>query len=566
MDGPEAVASGSLPSPVDKEEVAIVIPEELPPIDVNMNVFNKYCIGNVIKTDGVVIEVDPDVKMSVETTYNYSDIVQKARIAFQSGKTRSLDFREQQLKNMLRMLVENEKEFVQAMATDLRKATLESVLFEVEMLANETRNFLHNFREWCKPQKPKKALMNVLDSLKIYRDPYGVVLILGAWNYPVQLTLMPVIGAIAGGNCVIIKPSEMAPASAKVMKDLVHKYLDTDCFHVITGGVPETTALLKERFDYIFYTGSTSVGKIIHKAANEHLTPVTLELGGKSPTYIDSTVNMRKTTERVLWGKLINAGQTCIAPDYVLCSKNVQTEFVKEAKDVLKKWYGEDMKQSPDLSRIVSDRHFQRLVKFLKDGNIAVGGETDAAEKYISPTILVDVKASDPIMQEEIFGPILPIVTVENAYEAIKFINSRPSPLTLYVFSNDSTVQDLFMQQTSSGSACINDSVMQFAVDTLPFGGVGLSGMGAYHGRYSFDTFTHEKGVLEKDFNPLVDMLTANRYPPYTDGKVQFLKMMMKKRFFFGMKYVPHVMMFGLGVAATLGFRALAKVRQHTPF
>ncbi|KAK6643140.1 hypothetical protein RUM43_004643 [Polyplax serrata] len=499
----------------------------------------------------------------MEGNFNYGSLVARSRVAFQSGRTRSLEFREAQLKNLYRMYSENEKIFLQALQSDLRKCTSEGILFELEILLNDVRHTLNNFKKWCKPAKPSKEIANLFDGLEVQNEPFGVVLVMGAWNYPLQLTMLPVCGAIAAGNCVIIKPSELSPATAKAIEDLVPKYLDQDCYQVVNGGIPESTALLKEKFDYIFYTGSTTVGKIIHKAANENLTPVTLELGGKSPVYIDGTTNMKKTAQRILWGKLINLGQTCIAPDYVLCSKEVETKFVKSAKEVIKEWFGDDPKSSPDLCRIVSDRHFQRLSKFLSNGKIAIGGDTDASERYIAPTILTDVQASDPVMQEEIFGPILPIINIQNTYDAIKFINSREKPLALYVFSSCGKDVELILENTSSGGVCLNDTIMHIIAEGLPFGGVGLSGMGAYHGHYTFDTFTHKKGVLRKNFSPIADALTGNRYPPYTESKVRILKLLLKKRTFFGLgclvRCFPYLLMFGLGVTATLGFKTLAK-------
>nr|CAD7604715.1 unnamed protein product [Timema genevievae] len=596
------------------------------------------------------------------------EIIQRARNAFHSGRTKSVEFREKQLNQLLRLYEENVPEMLTALSSDLRKSKQESLMTEIEYMKNDLKNTIHNLREWAKPEKPPKGFVNMLDGVLIYNDPYGVVLIMGAWNYPLQLALLPMAGAIAAGNTVILKPSEVSPASAQLIAKLLPKYLDQECFHVVLGGVPETTQLLKEKFDYIFYTGSTEVGKIVRRAANEHLTPVTLELGavermccqmcmrtdlrwlvlrfdwfscakhlrqsGQSrdelnfngtaradkaeifPVYLDNTADLEMAVKRIMWGKCINAGQTCIAPDYLLCSKQVEKEFVSKAKTILKEWYGEKSKESPDLCRIVTDRHYQRLVGLLKGGTVAVGGETDASEKFISPTILVDVKPTDPIMQEEIFGPILPVVNVESAFDAIKFINSRKEPLTLYVFTTDKKVRELILSQTRSGSTCINDTLMHFVgestavkdptlekplafyiftksskdrdllinnvscggvccndtimhltVDTLPFGGVGNSGIGSYHGKYSFDTFTHKKSCLVKDFNGLGEklaavpkfffpvLITRSRYPPYSEKKIAMLGFLLKKRTGVSLKYLPHLVMY----AATFGFRAIAQ-------
>ncbi|XP_049293043.1 aldehyde dehydrogenase family 3 member B1 isoform X2 [Anopheles funestus] len=492
---------------------------------------------------------------------SFSDVVQQLRTTFNSGKTRDVDFRLNQLKALLRCYEENTTEMANVLAADLRKHKQEAHLLEIEFILNDLRNTLFNLREWVKPEKPEKALVNVMDGVYIYKDPYGVALVIGAWNYPLQLTLVPVAAAIAAGNCVVIKPSEVAPASAKFIADVLPKYLSQDCYRVVTGGPKETTELLKEKFDYVFYTGSGRVGKIIHQACSENLTPCTLELGGKSPCYLDGTANIAIAARRILWGKFINAGQTCIAPDYVLCSKQVQKQFIEEARKVLKEWYGANPKDSPDLCRIINQNHFQRLTSLLKGANVAIGGETDLQDRYISPTILIDVKSTDPVMQDEIFGPILPILNVDNAYDAIKFINSRPPPLVMYIFTLDTKIQDLFVTGTRSGSMCLNDTIMQYAVEALPFGGVGPSGMGSYHGKYSFDTFVHKKSCLTKDFNPIGEKLAASRYPPYSEGKLSFLSTLLKKRQGINLQFLPYLLMFGIGVASTLVVSTLLKRR-----
>ncbi|XP_055707502.1 aldehyde dehydrogenase, dimeric NADP-preferring isoform X7 [Phlebotomus papatasi] len=526
--------------------------------------------GNGIVRNGhhpekpAVIEIydDNDTFTNEKKMSTYADIMQKAHAAFASGKTRDVDFREKQLKQLMRLYEENQTEMETALAADLRRHKQESNILEIEFLKNDLKNTLMHLRDWAKPVKPEKTFVNMLDGVYIYKEPFGVVLVMGAWNYPLQLTLLPVAAAIAAGNCVVIKPSEVSPNCAKFIADKVPRYLDNECFPVILGGVQETTELLKEKFDYIFYTGSTRVGKIVHAAANENLTPVTLELGGKSPCYVDNSCNIAYATRRILWGKLINAGQTCIAPDYLLCSKEVQGKFLEEARKVLQEWYGKNSKESPDLCRIVNTRNYQRLVGMLKSANVALGGNTDADERFIEPTILIDVKPTDPIMQEEIFGPILPIVNVENAYDAIKFINARAKPLAMYVFTSNSKTQTLFMQCTSSGGLCTNDTITHYAVETLPFGGIGLSGMGFYHGKYSFDTFSHMKSCLVKNFNPIGEKLASGRYPPYSESKMQFLASLMRKRRGLPTKYLSHLFAFGLGVAFVLITNALMK-RPH---
>lgn len=490
---------------------------------------------------------------------NHTEIIHRARNAFESGKTKPRKFREQQLRQLQKMCNENVTKIAQALYMDLRKSKQESYLMEIQIVTNDIENMLINLGDWMKPEKPAKTFVNILDDVLIQKDPRGVVLVLGAWNYPLQLTLMPVAGAIAAGNCVIIKPSEVSSASAEMMAELIPKYLDQECYHVIVGGVWETTELLKHKFDYIFYTGSSAVGQIVRSAANEHLTPVTLEMGGKSPVYLDGTVNLNIAAKRILWGKCVNLGQTCIAPDYILCSQQVQKLFVIEAEKILKEWYGDNPKESPDLCRIVSEKHFRRLVEMLDKHKIAVGGQVDPADRFISPTIMVDVKPTDPVMKEEIFGPILPIVNVDNAYEAISFINSRDCPLTFYIFTSDKRVEELLLSQTLTGSVCVNDTIMQFCVDTLPFGGVGRSGIGAYHGKYSFDTFTHQKSVLVKNFNPIGEALATSRYPPYSDKKLSFLSSLLKRRRGLSIPYFSHIMVFLLGILAAYVISRVAK-------
>ncbi|KAJ9577723.1 hypothetical protein L9F63_005716, partial [Diploptera punctata] len=490
-----------------------------------------------------------------------SEIVGKARRAFRSGRTLPLSFREAQLKQFLAMIEENKQDILDALSYDLHKSKQEAILLEVQIITKEVHEMLNNLRVWAQPEDVEKGLANAMDKAKIYKDPYGVVLVIGPWNYPVQLALLPAIGAIAAGNCVIIKPSEVTAACAALIARLVPNYLDKECCQVVLGGVTETTELLKERFDYIFYTGSTNVGKIVRAAANQHLTPVTLELGGKSPVYIDETANIEMTVKRVLWGKCVNAGQTCIAPDYILCPTSVQDKFVAKAKTVLQEWYGDNMKNSPDLCRIVSDTHYKRLVQLLRNGKVAVGGETDPKEKFIAPTILTDVKSTDPIMQEEIFGPILPILNVDDVTQAIEFINSREHPLAFYIFTNNKKVMEKLINNVSCGGISCNEPscMLHNQFDTLPFGGVGHSGMGAYHGIHSFNTFVHRKSCLIRDFNSIAERLASSRYPPYSEKKLNFISFLLEKRKGLNVPYFSHLMVFALGVAATIGFKALPK-------
>lgn len=481
-----------------------------------------------------------------------ADVVTIARRAFQSNKTLTVEFREQQLKNLQRMYNETEKEMWEALNVDLRKHKSEASLGETELLKNDLTNILMHFKSWMKPKDQPKDIANLLNELKIYSDPFGVVLIMGAWNYPMQLTLLPLAGAIAAGNCVILKPSEIACASARFIAETIPKYLDTECYQVFEGGIEETTELLAERFDYIFFTGSPMVGKIVHQAAAKYLTPTTLELGGKSPVYIDSTADIEMAAYRIMWGKCLNLGQTCIAPDYILCTKAIQEKFIQACKKAITEFYGNNVQSSPDLCRIITDKHFNRLVGMMSNGKIAMGGGYDAKERFIEPTIIVDVHPSDPIMTEEIFGPILPIYNVNSIYEAVEFINNREKPLAFYIFSKNKKEVELMLKMTSSGGVCVNDTLMHITTESLPFGGVGNSGMGNYHGKKSFDIFVHKKSVLKRDFALIPDKLTAPRYPPYTDAKSSFLNFVLKKRAEFPVTAVQYLLVFLLGVVVVV--------------
>lgn len=427
-------------------------------------------------------------------SYNYESTISRARRAFDSGITKNVQFRKSELRSLYLFLEENQSVIISALNEDLCKPEFETIVSEIDFVMNDIRSALHNIDDYVEEKPVGKSLVTLFDDSFIHNEPYGVVLVIGAWNYPIQVALSPLVGAIAAGNAAILKPSELAPATAKMLYELLPKYLNQDCYHVVLGDAEETSKLLQIKFDYIFFTGSLRIGKIIHQAAATNLTPATLELGGKSPLYIDDSVpNLEMAWRRVLWGKMINAGQTCVAPDYVLCTEKVEKFLVKYSIKILNEFYGSKPKSSKDFTRIINDRHFERLLKLLNSGKAVVGGDYDKESRYIAPTILTGVSSDDKIMQEEIFGPILPIVNIKNVDEAIKFINARDKPLTLYIFSNERQTINRFLNETSSGSVCANDAVMHLTVDTLPFGGVGASGFGAYHGKYSFDTFSHPK-------------------------------------------------------------------------
>ncbi|KAJ1168738.1 hypothetical protein NDU88_000652 [Pleurodeles waltl] len=426
-----------------------------------------------------------------------------------------------QLQALKRCIEENKAAINEALAQDLRRPAFEAEAGETALTINEINCALKNLQTWMKDEGVEKNLATSLDTAYIRKDPFGVVLIIGPWNYPISLVLIPLVGAIAAGNCCIVKPSEISTSAEKLLSDLLPSYLDPECFAVVCGGPQETTQLLENKFDYIFFTGSFNVGKIIMTAAAKQLTPVTLELSGKNPCFIDDGFDPKTAANRVIWSHFFNDGQTCVSPDYVLCTKEMRELLLPAMRETLVEFYGKDPQQSPDLARIINDRHFQRIKALLGSGTVAIGGDYDEKDRYIAPTILVDVKESDPVMQEEIFGPILPIMTVKGVDEAIAYINRHEKPLTIYAFSPDSKVMDTILARTSSGGFCGNDGMMQMTLTSLPFGGIGQSGMGKYHGRFTFDTFSNHRGVLLR--GPGMEHLNAVRYPPYTEENLRIL-------------------------------------------
>lgn len=456
-------------------------------------------------------------------------MIQGLRTAFRTGRTLTLEWRRQQLTAMLRMLDDHLDVIVSALHQDLNKSKFETFLMEVNFLRSELVHALDNLSEWTKPCKVSKDLMTMMDDAYIKYEPFGTVLIIGAWNYPIQLTLGPMIGALAAGNCVVLKPSEVSVHTAELLEKLCPQYFDKDCVRVVNGGVEETTALLKEQFDLIFYTGNGQVARIIYEAAAKFLTPVVLELGGKSPVFVDETSDLELVSRRLMWGKFTNCGQTCIAPDYVLCTPQVQGPLIEHCKKTLTSFYGEDPQKSDSLGRMVNIRHFNRVKSLLESttGRVVAGGKMDETNNYISPTLLVDVKLTDQIMKDEIFGPLLPFISIRNVDEAIEIINGRDKPLAMYIFSKDKRTVNRFLTETSSGGVCVNDTLMHLSLPTLPFGGVGGSGVGLYHGKFSFDTFSHKRACLIRAQN--MEKLNDVRYPPFSDKKLGMLSWVLKK-------------------------------------
>lgn len=447
-----------------------------------------------------------------------NDVIRQQRIYFQSGTTKVIDFRIEQLKTLKKAIQENTASIVDALKKDLYKPELETYATEIS-ISREIDYALKHVKSWVKPKKISLPVEQLPGVGHIYPEPLGIVLIISPWNYPFQLVVSPLIGAIAAGNCALVKPSEIAPNTSEVVSQIIQKYFDPAYIAVIEGGIDISKQLLAEKFDHICFTGSTAVGRVVMEAAAKHLTPVTLELGGKSPCIVDTDINIEHTANRIAWGKFINAGQTCIAPDYLLVSHKVKQQLLDSLQKVIKEFYGDDPEKSSDYARIINQKQFTRLVKLLQDGEIVVGGNTNQTECYIAPTILDKISLEMSVMQEEIFGPILPVIEYSDLSEAIAIINEKPKPLALYLFSRDQHIQKRVLKETSSGSVCINDTVMQASVYSLPFGGVGDSGVGKYHGKASFDTFSHNKSVLKKSF--LFDLKW--RYAPY-GGKLGLIK------------------------------------------
>ena len=444
-------------------------------------------------------------------------IVAGLRHTFERGVTRPEEWRREQLRRLRTLLLERSADFEAALLADLGKSGIEAQLTEIGFLVAELDHALSQLSRWMRPKRVGVPLAVQPATAKIVPEPLGVALVIAPWNYPLMLALSPLIGAISAGNAVVVKPSELAPATAEVIARLLPDALDRRAVAVVTGAVPETTALLAERFDHIFYTGNGRVGRIVARAAAEHLTPITLELGGKSPVYVDDTVPLADVARRMAWGKFMNAGQTCVAPDYVLGTPDVLAGLAVALEAAIHELYGSASDKNPDYGRIVTDAHFARLTGYLGDGEIVTGGQHDAESRWIAPTVLRDVSPDSPVMRDEIFGPILPLVAVADLDEALAFVLARDKPLAAYVFTSDGAVRNRWEAETSSGALNFGAPVLHLVAPELPFGGVGESGTGAYHGERSFLTFSHEKAVLAKPLQP--ETLAATIMPPFTRAK-----------------------------------------------
>ena len=452
---------------------------------------------------------------------DFQNILEKQRIFFNSQKTKNIKFRKMYLEKLRELILKNEDLMYDAIDKDFGKSKFDTSLTEISFVLKDIDYYLKNLNSLARPKKARTNIANQFGSSKIYSDPLGCTLVIGAWNYPYQLSLSPMIAAIAAGNTCILKPSEIAENTMKMMAKLINENFPEEYVHVIEGGVEETTEILKMKFDKIFFTGSTTVGKIVYEAAAKNLTPVTLELGGKSPVIVSASADFEVAAKRIIWGKFLNGGQTCVAPDYILVDEKVKDSFLDSLKSYIEKFnYQPDSKE---YTRIINDKNFDRLVKLIDHEKVYYGGNFNKEIRYIEPTILSNVTWSDAVMQEEIFGPVLPVLTFNNFNEALSQINDHEKPLSAYLFTDNSEEKESFVTKISFGGGCINDVVMHLSNDYLPFGGVGNSGIGNYHGKFGFETFSHQKSILDRATWGEPDF----KYPPYTDKKMNWIKKLM---------------------------------------
>ena len=450
------------------------------------------------------------------------EIVESEKHFFRTGVTRGVDFRIDMLKNFRKAIIENDELISAALKADLNKQPFESYMCETGLLLEEINFHIKRLKKWSKTRRVKSGIGQLPGKSYVCPEPYGVVLIMAPWNYPVQLCLMPLVGAISAGNCAVVKPSAYAPESSRVISKLIESAFPTGFVTAVEGGRDANKALLDEPFDYIFFTGSVAVGKTVMEAAAKRLTPVTLELGGKSPIIVDETANLPLAARRIAFGKVLNAGQTCVAPDYLMIEKSVEAPFIEEYKKALADFFPDgDMS---GMVRIINDKHFERVCNILDNsGNVVIGGARDAETRFIEPAVLTEVPIDSPAMQQEIFGPVLPVLPYEKLDDCIDFIRSRPKPLALYIFSENKMNQEKVLNSCSFGGGCINDTVIHLASSHMSFGGVGESGMGSYHGKKSFDTFTHYRSVLKQG-----KLDVKLRYFPYKSGKEKITRMILK--------------------------------------
>ncbi|MFA5340642.1 MAG: aldehyde dehydrogenase [Clostridia bacterium] len=453
-----------------------------------------------------------------------SKLIQSQHVFFNSDVTKDPSFRIDALKRLYDAIVIKEEKILEALKKDLNKSSFEGYMSEIGMVRDELRHFIKNLKKWSRPKKVASPLAQFPSKSYIIAEPYGVVLIMAPWNYPFQLCIEPLIGAIGAGNCAVIKPSAYAPATSMIIANIIEEIFPSDYIAVVQGGRKENSELLENRFDYIFFTGSTSVGKTVMEAASKHLTPISLELGGKSPAIVDQSSDIPLFAKRIAFGKYLNAGQTCVAPDYVLVHESLKDSLVESLRTSIKDFFGDNPLLNTNLPKIINEKHFERLINLIKEEKKVIGGRSDRTNLLIEPTILTDVSYDSAIMQEEIFGPILPILTFTDINNVISDLKNREKPLALYIFSTNKYIQKKITESLSYGGGCINDTIVHLATSKMGFGGVGYSGMGSYHGKFSFDTFTHYKGILNK--SNWLDL--PMRYHPYNEKNFKMIKMFLK--------------------------------------
>lgn len=463
--------------------------------------------------------------MQLQSNENFGEILAAQRRYFATGATLPIQFRIEQLTKLKEIIQKHENEIANALYLDLHKAKTEAICNEVLLVTEEISFIIKNLKKWARPQKVKTPFPALWPGRsEIHFQPYGTVLIIGPWNYPFLLILSPLIGAISAGNCAIIKPSELAIHTQNLLVDIITQNFPPHYLAAITADPAKTARLLEHQFDYIFYTGGTHVGKIVMEAAAKHLTPMTLELGGKSPCIVDKSADLDYAARRITWAKTTNAGQVCLAPDYLYVENSIKNKLISKIEYYLTQFYGNDAKQSSSFGRIINQKHFERLIKLLQKGNILFGGQTHADHLYIAPTLIDAISWQDPIMKEEIFGPLLPILTFNNINDVIQAIKPHPKPLALYLFSRNENTQQKVVAELSFGGGCINDCIFHLLNYHLPFGGVGDSGIGQYHGRYSFETFSHRKSIYQKHLSFDLSL----QYPPYSEKKLWWLRRLIK--------------------------------------
>lgn len=453
------------------------------------------------------------------------EVIEEQKKFFKTNKTKDVNFRIEQLKKLKSIIKENEDRILEALKKDLNKSFFEGYESEIGIVYEEINYQIKHLRKWTRRKRVSGSIIYFKSKAYIYKEPYGTILIIGPFNYPFQLIMAPLIGAIAGGNCAVLKPSEHSKYTSEILEEIINNEFESNYIKVVepSGGKEAVTKLLELRFDYIFFTGSVKVGKIVMEKASKNLIPVTLELGGKSPCIVDKDANLELSAKRIVWGKLLNAGQTCIAPDYLMVHKEIKEKFLKLLVEEIKKQFGDNIESNDEYPKIIREAEVLRLKDYLEDGKIYYGGEYNVDNRFMMPTILTEVSLDSKVMTDEIFGPILPVIEFDNLDNVIEFVNDREKPLALYYFSNDDNKVEHILNNISSGGVTINDTIIHVGFCNLPFGGVGNSGIGSYHGKASFDTFTHKKSVVKR--SNLIEF--PFRFAPYKD-KIKLLRKVMK--------------------------------------